>query len=389
MNTLREIINANSHYIGEILVVVLGVLIAFFITKLNRERARKKRIKGILDIIKLNMITDIKSIDKELDLIDKTEKSIIKALDPKNNFEILSEDERWEVFSFLFIHPTFMIQKEGFYLLRDADFNYDLKKNKILSEIINLYHLHIANIERERDRVIRTSENNTLNHISDPWLYSDQYTEEGKSKIFNYLEDNLLKDDFINEIDYMSQCIFEFGVIARGIIEQENINGSEFATLAAASVNVLSHTGIANQFHHKYAIIDANNISADPIVLTGSHNWSANAENNSDENTMIIHDHTIANIYLQEFEERWGELGGSTDINNELNSKISVYPNPSKGIINIISDLTIDYINLYNVEGKLLETSEKKSFFIKNKGIFFVKIRTINGEESIKKVVIE
>ena len=44
--------------------------------------------------------------------------------------------------------------------------------------------------------------------MEDPWLYSDQYTEEGKSKIFNYLEDNLLKDDFINEIDYMSQCIF-------------------------------------------------------------------------------------------------------------------------------------------------------------------------------------
>ena len=67
--------------------------------------------------------------------------------------------------------------------------------------------------------------------------------------------------------------------------------------------------GLLIQFHHKYAIIDASNVSADPIVLTGSHNWSGNAENNSDENTLIIHDATIANIYLQEFEKRWGELG--------------------------------------------------------------------------------
>ena len=154
------------------------------------------------------MITDIKSIDEELDIIDKKEKSIIKVLDPENNFEMLSEDERWDVFFFLFIHPTFSIQKEGFYLLRDADFNYDLKQHKILSEIINLYQINSENIERERDRVIRTSENNQLNHISDPWLYSDQYTEEGKSKIFNYLKDSLLKEDLINEIDYMSNCIF-------------------------------------------------------------------------------------------------------------------------------------------------------------------------------------
>jgi hypothetical protein len=106
----------------------------------------------------------------------------------------------------------------------------------------------------------------------------------------------------------------EFGVTVRGIIEQENIIGSEFATLVADSVDVRSHTGVANQFHHKYAIIDASSASADPIVLTGSHNWSGNAENNSDENTLIIHDATIANIYLQEFEKRWGELGNSGGI---------------------------------------------------------------------------
>ena len=126
--------------------------------------------------------------------------------------------------------------------------------------------------------------------------------------------------EFINEVDYTLEFGIlsftrddlglaviakdgEFGVNVRGIVEQENVTGSEFADLIAAGVNVKSHTGVTYQLHHKYAIADANAIASDPTVLTGSHNWSSNAENNSDENTIIIHDATIANIYLQEFEK--------------------------------------------------------------------------------------
>ena len=41
-------------------------------------------------------------------------------------------------------------------------------------------------------------------------------------------------------------------------MEQENINGSEFDNLINNGVNVKSHTGVTHQFHHKYAIADAN-----------------------------------------------------------------------------------------------------------------------------------
>ena len=86
-----------------------------------------------------------------------------------------------------------------------------------------------------------------------------------------------------------------------GIIEDENSTGGEFSNLQTNGVNMRSHMGVPNSLHHKYAIADANVSASDPILLTGSHNWSSNAENNSDENTLIIHDATIANIYLQEF----------------------------------------------------------------------------------------
>ena len=67
-------------------------------------------------------------------------------------------------------------------------------------------------------------------------------------------------------------------------------------------VDMRSHAGVL-LLHHKYAIIDANVPASNPLVLTGSHNWSSNAENNSDENTLFIYNETIANIYLQELKK--------------------------------------------------------------------------------------
>jgi hypothetical protein len=57
--------------------------------------------------------------------------------------------------------------------------------------------------------------------------------------------------------------------------------------------------------HHKYMIADQYAPNSDPMVFTGSHNWSAAADNDNDENTLIIHDATLANIYYQQFVKRF------------------------------------------------------------------------------------
>ena len=48
--------------------------------------------------------------------------------------------------------------------------------------------------------------------------------------------------------------------------------------------------------HHKVFIID------DTIVVTGSFNPSNNAENNNDENMIIINDSKVAENYIKEYE---------------------------------------------------------------------------------------
>ena len=149
-----------------------------------------------------------------------------------------------------------------------------------------------------------------------------------------------------------------------------------------------SHMGISHSFHHKYAIADADILGSDPTVLTGSHNWSSNAENNSDENTLIIHDATIANIYLQEFEKRWGELGTPTAIDELIDIELSVFPNPTAGKVTVKSDLEISQIYLYAIDGKLISVNKKSEIEIYTKGTYFLKIFTVKGS-TVRKIVVE
>ena len=179
-----------------------------------------------------------------------------------------------------------------------------------------------------------------------------------------------------------------FGTNVRGIMESTNSQYSEFLNMTSAGVNVKSHSGIPNTIHHKYAIADADITASDPILLTGSHNWSNNAENNSDENTLIIHDHTTANIYLQEFTKRFDELATTSEINNLVDVEVKVFPNPSLGTVNIDSELEIKKINIYLQDGKLLRTLKSKSFDLERSAIYYLKIFTDSGY-ALKTIVVQ
>lgn len=132
----------------------------------------------------------------------------------------------------------------------------------------------------------------------------------------------------------------------RGIIDNVNDNGSEFTNLKAFA-EVFQYNLTAT-LHHKYGIIDAPYSTSDPVVVTGSHNWSAAANTKNDENTLIIHDYKIANQYMQEFKKRYNELGGTTafvipyttGVNEESIVPIDIilfqnYPNPFNPVTTI------------------------------------------------------
>ncbi len=144
------------------------------------------------------------------------------------------------------------------------------------------------------------------------------------------------------------------GVNVRCIIENVSYFGSEYSGLLSSGINTLSHASFPNDFHHKYCIIDAMNPSSDPLVVTGSHNWSNSANDEYDENTLIIHDLNIAHQYTEEFTKRFVEMGGVSGIQNLSDVlDIAIYPNPTNGLITLnSSSQKLGSLKIYNALGQ-------------------------------------
>ncbi|MBN8568829.1 MAG: T9SS type A sorting domain-containing protein [Ignavibacteria bacterium] len=116
-----------------------------------------------------------------------------------------------------------------------------------------------------------------------------------------------------------------------GVYEEMKGIGGTSPWNPAAPVFLENQTGL---LHSKYMLIDADLMTSNPIVQTGSFNYSNNATFDNDENVMIIYDSLMANQYYQDFVKRYTDAGGTIGISHIENSVTENYfmkqnyPNP-------------------------------------------------------------
>lgn len=156
---------------------------------------------------------------------------------------------------------------------------------------------------------------------------------------------------------------FQSGVDVRGIIENIDDWGGDFYLLQSQGVNVTDHPPSA-MMHHKYGLIDATNPGSNPMVVTGSHNWTNRAEVGNDENTLLIFDASIANMYLQEFERMWSEVVATQTQEVANHARLYSYPNPASDLVWVEVPESVGFgakWMLYDVHGRTLQNGETES----------------------------
>lgn len=138
--------------------------------------------------------------------------------------------------------------------------------------------------------------------------------------------------------------------------------------------------------HHKYLLIDAPSFAPvgvpgksawefESLVVTGSHNWSYSAESLNDENTLILHDAVIANLYLQEFSARYHEAGGTAELGDlftgvgdgvaapRLLDGLRAWPNPFNPRVDFAfttAALARVDVSVHDARGRLVRTLERE-----------------------------
>ena len=144
---------------------------------------------------------------------------------------------------------------------------------------------------------------------------------------------------------------------------------STFVSGLGANFEVYTETS-TSIYHNKFLIVDPSDICSDPMVLTGSHNWSTSANTHNDENTVIIHNDTAANLYYQYFKASFNSLGGvltpqhaciyagvATVTAKGVN--VTVFPNPSDGNFTISYQLDsrqVMQMEVFSVTGQKIAT---------------------------------
>ncbi len=209
------------------------------------------------------------------------------------------------------------------------------------------------------------------------------------------------RTDLATKIETQFQSM---SLTGQGLVDDSTGYGTQFnymkTGMGAANIAVDGHSWI---LHHKYVVIDQANTSSDPLVFTGSHNWSNAADQKNDENTVVVHDAAIANQYFQEFTMRWNErtllAAGVDETQHPLNG-LTIYPNPTTGSFTLnytLGDVGSVFISVYDYMGKKVETKTTEGVTGSNvitlsaneyaKGIYLVEIMTGNKKETKKLIV--
>lgn len=201
------------------------------------------------------------------------------------------------------------------------------------------------------------------------------------------------------------------GVYVAGINDNFSHSYGPYTTFTSGLGSNFKEYTLSGIYHNKYMIVDPSDKCSDPLVLTGSHNWSLAADDDNDENTLIIHDDTLANIYYQSFRQDFISLSGSLTLQHGCTLDVEasaadrqatsfIYPNPSHG------DFTIGYslsttqnvsISVYNSVGQKIASPVTNSLQAAGNytihqsltpGLYFVHFTTGNDHHTRKICII-
>ena len=243
---------------------------------------------------------------------------------------------------------------------------------------------------------------------SDPWLPAMMHQVEAADEATFFCIMSFTRYDLSDAMQ--ERWLGVPGIEVRGVFDSTEsgndyseyhsmIGGGDYPWNPPADVWLDAETGT---LHHKYMLIDPKTPAADPVVITGSANWSTAAMTTNDENVMIVHDPVLANVYLQEFAERYHHAGGTDPLQASAVpgdtpaawTPARIGPNPFIGELR--ADFALDApgrvtCDLFGIDGRLIERLVDRGYaagkheirWVENRletplpaGIYFLRLET-------------
>lgn len=184
--------------IGEIVLVVIGILIALSINNWNESNQKEKDLKNIYAVVADDLRKDSSEVAMVLNFMSERKKLFDKILNDSLTLKDIDESEI--VLSILNDIRILNIERRGYNLLRNFENNSVEENDSLAFQIINFYANSIFYSEKIETMII-----DDLIKTNDRWKSRDWYAKI----MINKIDDNYI-DYMLTDNEYKNLCAFRY-----------------------------------------------------------------------------------------------------------------------------------------------------------------------------------
>ena len=174
-----------KYAIGEIVLVVIGILIALQINNWNEKRGQEKTVKSIYSIIKSDLTNDIEKFDKiinKMALLDTVFKKVIQKKMTLKDYQNCPD-----CVNLLMGYQDIAVEERGLKLLTDNGALFDAKKDSLFIDINSFYSYYNTEISVSLKEMSDNFQDNWFYWKNNkPW-FSDFYNRVKNDDLISYM----------------------------------------------------------------------------------------------------------------------------------------------------------------------------------------------------------
>ncbi len=189
-----------KYAIGEIVLVVIGILIALSINNWNESRQQKKVLNNIYEIVAEDLKKDSSEVEMVLNFMLDRKKVFEKILNDSLNLKEVEGNAI--ILSILTDVRVLNIEKRGYNLLRNFEDNMISKNDSLAFRIINFYASSIFFSEKVENIII-----DDLIKTNDLWKNQEWYTNIMQNK-----KDEKFIDYILTNREFKNLCAFRYSM---------------------------------------------------------------------------------------------------------------------------------------------------------------------------------
>ncbi len=169
--------------IGEIALVMIGILLALYVNNWNENRKLKSVINNTLSTISYDLEADTLSANNIIDFYKKnledSNRILNNEITPDNYMDCLN------CFNLVTVYQPFAIQTKGFEQLKRLTDETNTQKDSLITDITRLYSVYTPIIDKNNDRMETIVMKNFYELEKFPW-FIDLATNKLSKEVIEY-----------------------------------------------------------------------------------------------------------------------------------------------------------------------------------------------------------